>query len=237
MKRFIPLSLAALFLGLYALPTPVSFAKKPHYKHRIEVDATAKLEVSPDVVDLMLTLQSSQETPKAALEELEKQTKTLVDALLKAGLPNKDLRISYLTIRPRYARRKHYDDPQKIEGYTAQKTLIACIKNPNKLGAFVTAAASAGTSELTTKFRSTKIAEHRGALRKMAMDAAWKKAQELSTSGKFPLGHILSIAEVQRGWRPSHANAFSYKSSASGRGVHPNAIPISLTLRVVFVTP
>lgn len=197
----------------------------------IAVDARAELEVSPDVVDLRLELRAKANRPQQAVAELNQKRDRLRAALTKAGLTSKDLSVSFVQLRPEY---KRYTS--EIIGYSASLYLLACIRNPARLGHFVEAAASADIHSFSTSFRSTRIAEHRVQLRAMAVQAAREKAQQLAKAAGVKVGEVRAIRETQgRAAWGAESNVFGYRRARPDSGpIQPDAIRLNLSIHVIF---
>jgi len=201
---------------------------------QIKVNGIATLEVNPDVVDLTLTLEVQGARPKEAVTGLEAQRKPLVAALLAAGVPVDELRLSHVNVTPVH---KRHPDNHVIDGYRASVTLVATLKDFARIGDIMDTAATHQVSRMHTHFRSTKMPEMKLRVREMALEAARRKAAQVATSMKVVLGDLLAVEELARDaprWgAPSNMNAFA-PAQGSDAPLQPGALPISLTVVVSY---
>ena len=200
---------------------------------QIRVNGIATLEVNPDVVDLTMTLSITRERPKAAVSELRDQQGPLVAALVKAGVDEPELRLSYINVMPH---NKPYPDSHIVDGYSASITLVASLRDFARIGDVMEAAASHGVSQLYTRFRSTKMIEKKKEAREMALQATRDKAQQIATSMHVELGNVLVVEEVAgnaASWG-AVSNENMYAVAAQGEKLQPGAIELSLTLEVAY---
>lgn len=196
----------------------------------IEVDATAELQVNPDVVDLHLRLRGEGRMPRQAIRRLHIQRDKMLAAFKQAGLSQKDLSVSHISIHPSYRR-------GEIRGYRATMSVVVCLKAMNRLGDFMQLAARQGVGSMSSYFRSTSIAQHKTKLRAMALKAAKAKASQIAKVMGVKITGVLHVKEVQEGTRLArYSNTFAYRRTASGGSspIQPGAIRMKLRVRVSF---
>jgi len=205
-------------------------------KRFIEVSAQSQVEVDPDVVDLRFTLSAKQKTPKLAVKAIRAKEKQALAALKKAGMKLRDVQISYLSLYPNFVYKRILGRSTRVlDGYKASKTFVACIRNIRKMAHFVEALAGANVTSFSTAFRSTKVETHRKKLRKMAVEAAKAKANELAKHAGVKLGAVKFIQENQGGGRYwGSSNRFAYSRKSSSRGARPGAVTMRLRIRMSF---
>jgi uncharacterized protein YggE len=205
----------------------------------LEVEAKSRLSIAPDVVDLNLGLLEEADRPKKAVDALKKKRDALVKSLLDAGLPKSDLNLSFISLQPRYRTSKSIggDYNRYIDGYRASMSFVACLRDPSKLDIFVEKAAEVGISSITTQFRVLDIPKHRIKLRKMALEAAARKANEIATTLGVKIASVLQVKELPHNtWGAQNVQSFSYQRSGGGRdqSVSPDAIKLELSVRILY---
>jgi len=201
---------------------------------QIKVNGIATVEVSPDVVDISITLAITRQRPKEAVSELALQRTALVDALHKAGVGRNELRLGHLDVYPVH---KPHPDNHLIDGYRASLTLEVSLTNFERIGEVMELAANHEVRRMHTRFRSTKMPQMKNQARALALEAAGKKAEQMAAAMRLGVGEVLTIEELARSnsWgSPSHGNAFRPASSSGAHQLQPGAIPLRLTLEVSY---
>ncbi|TNE46500.1 MAG: DUF541 domain-containing protein [Deltaproteobacteria bacterium] len=194
----------------------------------IEVQAQAQLEVTPDVVDLTLRLETKASMPKQAVNALNKKRDKLIALMKEAGLQSKDMSMSHVSIYPKYYR-------SELKGYRASMSLVACIKNIAKLAHYIDAAAKAGINSLGTSFRSLKVPQHKAQLQAMALKAAKKKVERFAKVMGVKVGRLYYIKTAPMSYGGRWSNSFAYRRSSSGGGpIQPGAIKMTLRVNVGY---
>jgi uncharacterized protein YggE len=203
-------------------------------KRHIRVDGIATVQVSPDVVDLQMTLSADAESPKPAVAKVRGQRDALVAALRAAGLSGGDLRLGHLDVTPR---RKPHPDQHLLDGYRASITVVATIKDFERIGEIMELGATFGVTSMHTSFRSTKLSHAKAQARELALSAARTKAAQIARYLNVVVGEVLAIEEVSAD-SPSFGldnNVVAMKPSGdAGQRLQPGALPLTLTVKVTF---
>ncbi|MFH2007862.1 MAG: SIMPL domain-containing protein [bacterium] len=242
------MALAAFLLLQLACRSGVGVGKvkagpaHPEAVRVIEVDGTARLDIPPDRVDLSLTLEEQRTNPAAAARALRKRRQGLLLALKMLGLPRKEIVISLLNMHPQY---KRYPE-RGIDSYVAQVTLIATIRDPERLADYVEAAAAAGVARMHTTFRSTRMQELKKRVRELALKAARTKAEQIAKAMGVEVGQVRTVRENAHGnwqgsswWRgtdnvSNSVEAISRPGAAGGKASRPDTIKLHLSVVVAF---
>jgi uncharacterized protein YggE len=204
------LALVAVVFAACSQGTPQVIVQTPevHLRDRMTVTGTATLEVSPDLVDLTMTVSSDASRPAAASAETQRKTKELVAALAGVGVTGSDVKLSQMSLRPVYAER--YTDQMKIIAYRAEVTITATTKQFDQIGALMDTGANAGAIEMSTQFRRSDLPELKKQVRDLALTAAKAKAEQSAKTLGIRIGRIMSVEEMA-------ANAVTW-----GRHLYPN---------------
>jgi len=205
----------------------------------IEVDGTARLDITPDRVDLFITLSQEGKTPRQAAKAVHVQRKGLLAAVKMLRLPDKRIVISHLSLNPRYA-----SHGRTITGYSADLTFIVKIHDPALLTDYVEAAAVVGASRLRTQFRSSRMQEMKRRVREMALKAAKLKAEQIARVTGVKVGQLRTVRESSHGnWTGSRwgwgtdnlvANSYSRAGGSGGGRARPDAIRLHLSVLVGY---
>ncbi len=204
----------------------------------IKVDGTARLDITPDRVDLHVTVTSQSKTPRAAAQAVQLKRKALLAAMKMLGLSDKHILTSHLNLTPRYER---YNSA--IVGYNGRITFVIKIQDPGELTRYVEAAAAAGASHLHTRFRHSRMQEMKRRVRTMALQAAKAKAEQIASVTGVQVGQVRSVGEGSHSnwmgsrWMGNTANYVANdRSTVSGSSAvtRPDAIPLFLSVNVSY---
>jgi uncharacterized protein YggE len=202
----------------------------------IEVDGVAQLDLAPDLLDLVLTVQERAPTPAAAAAAAEKKREAVRAALSGAGVARDALVLSHLSLSP------YWDgDRTRARGYDASVTLIATIA-PERLAAVADAAIGAGASGLSTRFRVSDLPTRKSILRDMALRAAQDKAEQMAATMGVKVGPVLALREDGGGggwgFGGGMANVAGF-DRGPGAGdpdgaLRPDTVRLTLSVHAVF---
>lgn len=200
----------------------------------IRVDGIATVQVSPDVVDLQITLSATKPRPKEAVAELGTARDALLGALRGAGISGGSLRLGYVDVSPRH---RPHPDQHLIDGYEASITLVVTLTQFERIGEVMDIAASHGASRMHTRFRSTKMAQVKAQARDLALAAAQAKAAQMARFLNVRVGNVLGVEEITREgsfFGPESNVMVPPPTAASDQGLQPGALPLTLTVQVTY---
>jgi uncharacterized protein YggE len=191
----------ALVLGM-AAPAMAAAAEQP--APRITVVGEGEMAASPDMAILSLSVLREADTARAALDQDNKAMADVIDAMKKAGIAERDLQTSGLSIDPRYSTVKPDGKPQeepKIIGYRALNSLTVRVRDLGKLGAIIDKSVSLGVNQGgDITFTNDDMSKPMEEARKRAMLDAIARARTLTEAAGVKTGKILEISE--QSYRP-----------------------------------
>ena len=208
--------------------TKVILPSAPKADGEMTVTGTATLDVSPDCADLTMTVASEDVRPGAATQSAQQKENAVIAALEKSGVAEKDLKLSMLQLFPVYDRDSH------VRGYRAAITITATTRDFSQIATLMDAGASAGASELSSRFRRSDLDQLKLKVRDMAIAAAKTKAQQTAKDLGIPLGRVVTVAERTGGemW----ANAY-FPQAASAGGIGGEMEPLTLDVTIGYELP
>lgn len=106
----------------------------------IHVSGMGKAFAPPDKADLTLAVEIQAKTAEAARNEAAKAMDALIKAVKDAGVADKDIQTSSVSLYPNYSG----ETPHKIIGYQLTNQVTVCIRNINKASDTIDAAVQAG---------------------------------------------------------------------------------------------
>jgi uncharacterized protein YggE len=161
-------------------------------KGRMVVTGTATMQVSPDLADLVMTLEGKSMRPGDAASIVRKKQDQLVLALRALGIEDADLKLSTLSIEPVY---EWIENRQVFKGYTSRIVITATTRKFDLLGAMMEAGGQAGAVQMSSMFRRSDLDDLKKKVRELALLAARDKAQQSAKVLGFELGRISAIVE------------------------------------------
>ena len=188
--------LAALVLGLMVGGPAAA------QEDTITVMGDGQVAVEPDLAHVRVGVTTDAGTAAEALASNSAAMQQVMDRIESEGVEPRDIQTSTLELGPRYSNRGG-ETPQ-VEGYTARNVLTVRVRDLDRLGAILDAAASDGAN--TFEGISFGLAEpdpvNDEALRLAVADAR-RKAELLADEAGVALGAVRSIdATAERGPRP-----------------------------------
>lgn len=193
MKPLLPLTLTAALLA-----APGAFAEDMNETPRIVVTGEGEQAVKPDMALLTLAVTREADTARAALDDNNKAMDDVIAAMKEAGIEDRDLQTSGLSINPRYVYPSDKNDEQtpRIVGYEVTNTLSVRVRELEKVGAVLDRSVTLGVNQggnivLTNDDPSEALR----AARKDAVEDAMEKARAMADAAGVGTGRILEMRE------------------------------------------
>lgn len=224
------LNLLALSTAL-ALPTTLpALADEPA---TISVTGEGVVEAAPDIATISLGVTTEAPTAAAAMAANSAALAAVLDRLRAAGVADRDLQTSNLTLNPNWV---GYDSGKAptISGYTASNMLTVRVRALASLGSVLDSAITDGANTLNGV--TFGVAEPRPALdeaRKKAVADAIARATLLVGAAGAKLGPILSITESS-GFAPPMPMFRMEADAAASVPVAGGEVGLTASVTVVF---
>ena len=174
----------------------------------------------PDTAMVSAGVHAQAPTAAAALAANTARMETVMAALRKQGIPDKDIQTSNFSISPQYANGN--GQAPRVTGYQANNQVEVRLENVGKLGATLDLLVTAGANQMNgvsflIRNDTALLAQARAA----AVAEARLKAETFAKAAGVGLGSILSIGEGgNEGPRPMYA--------AAPMMVRDKAVPVAL---------
>jgi uncharacterized protein YggE len=192
-------ALAALLVVVFAAPAlgprPVSGVDPTATgEHTISVNGMGRVIVSPDVADIQVGVTLTRPTVKAARADAAAAMTKVVAALRAAGIADKDIQTSVLSLSPTYDYSK--SGQGKITGYQLSNAVSATVRDLDRISDALDGAMSAGATTVGgITFRVDDPASAQAQARDQAMAQARAKADQLATAAGVRITGVASISE------------------------------------------
>lgn len=187
------LVLAALSVLPMMVAMPVMANDNP--VPQISVTGEGRVEARPDMATISMGVTSEAQTAAEAMSANAAQLGEVLDNLRAAGIEDRDLQTSGLSLNPNWNHNSN-DGAPRIQGYVASNQLTVRVRTLEKLGMILDAAVKDGANTLNgVSFGVTNPEPLLDEARKRAVADARRRAELLTEAAGVELGKVLSIAE------------------------------------------
>ncbi len=157
------------------------------------INGNGSTEITPDIAYVNIGVHTEAPTAVVAVSMNNTRAQKVMDALIKFGIQNKDLRTSNFSI---YSLQKTDPSTGQVTGtyYAVDNSIIVTVRDLPKMGSLLDNAIKAGANSINNV--QFDVADNSAALklaRDEAMQNAIKQAQELADAAGIQLGAIQSI--------------------------------------------
>lgn len=234
--------ISALGLGLFGwLRTPVAQAQDttPAGVRTITVVGEGQVSIKPDTAHATIGVEVIKPTVKEASAENKKVIATVLDALKKQGIVEKDIQTSGFSI---FAERFGQDGSGNADQvrYHVSNNVMVVIRNLDKVGDVLDAAIEAGANNIYgVDFSLEDTSKIQSDARAKAIADAKAKAEDLGKLSGVTIGDVVSVSEVVGGNGAYYASNFA-KATGVGMGggsavpVNPGELKLTMQLQVVY---
>jgi len=182
------LSAAVLVVALSPLPL--------HAVERVvTVVGEATLAVTPDSAVLRVGVSTQGKTARDASDANARQMTAVLAALKEAGIAERDLRTSRLSLQPQYDNQNR-SAPARLIGFQASNQVAVTVRDVGQVATVLDRAIGAGANEMSgIDFVVSDQSKLLDKVRAAAMADAARKAELYAGAAGAKLGHALSISE------------------------------------------
>lgn len=198
-RSFMSLAIAAVLLAVP--PASAQEAERP----RISVSGEGEALLSPDMAVVRLAVVREADTAREAMDANNEAMERVIAALKEAGVEDRDLQTSGLSIMPRYVypNEQNGESRPRITGYQVTNGLTVRIRELDKVGAVLDRSVTLGVNQGgSIIFTNDDPAEALMEARKRAVEDAIAKARTLAEAADVSLGDVLNITERTWGTPP-----------------------------------
>lgn len=200
----------------------------------IVVSGTGRATVEPDVADLRLGVAIAQPTVALARSIAAEAMAAVLAAVLEAGVAQRDVRTTLLTVQPRY----DYRDGKAptLTGYDLSNVVEVTVRDLAALGAVVDGALGAGSTSLDGL--SFRVADPRDAERSARIAAVAEARSHAEILAEAAGVTITGVVDIREGgsaptWPQGKADRMMLAAD-SGTPLEAGATEISVTVSVAF---
>lgn len=190
---FILLVAGLVLAGCETSATEIAPTSTPPPRN-IAVTGTGKVYLTPDIATLSIGVHTEDESATRAVESNNAQAAEITEILLDIGVEEEDIKISNFNIYPE--QRSGENDNQSSTIYVVDNSVFVTVRELNNLGAIMGSVVEAGANSIFgIQFDVANKTQALSEARKLAVENAQVKAEELAQAAGVPLGEIQSINE------------------------------------------
>jgi len=194
----------------------------------ITVTGTGTIASVPDEASFTVGVQTQGSTARDALASNSEQMQRVIEAIRSAGVAKDDVKTQDLSVSA------NYSEENRIDGYTANNSVLVAIHGLSSAGKMLDAASNAGANQVygPTFSRGDEDKLETKALREAFADAN-KKAEALATAAGVSLGRVTAITEgFSGGAEPYYAS--DLRLAKSDAPIEPGTEQTGATVSVTF---
>jgi uncharacterized protein YggE len=200
---------------------------------KITVSGTGTVTGTPNQLVLSMGVQTSASSVSTALRQANEAASRVIRTLKAGGVRAADIQTAGLSIQPDYR-----DGSQIPVGYGVSEQLTATLRDLNKAGSQIQAAATAGGNATTVDGVSLNLTDTSGLLaraRAAAVRDAQAKASQFARGLGRTLGSVISISDQSQVFPyPELSATAGLKASAPSVPVSPGSQQVSVQITVVY---
>lgn len=202
----------------------------------LNVSAEGEAKRTPDIANISTGVVTRAAEANAAMRANAEQMDKVVKAIRDAGIAEKDVQTSGISLNPTYDYREN--QPPRITGYEAHNTVNVVVRDIGRLGKILDQLAAVGANQINgPSFDVEDKEEGYDEARRQAVDKARARAEMYAKTLGMKVRRIVSISEGQR-FAPPIPYAMDRMemkaASAAPTPVSPGQNTLTVNLDVVF---
>lgn len=182
----------------------------------ITIQGEGKVTATPDVGQITVSIVTQNRDVNTAQTNNINKFNSLVDALKNAGIDKKDLTTTNYTVYPMY---DWIDGAQVFRTYEVRQSLAVKIRDLENAGNIITIAGQSGVNEVSgLSFTIDNPETIKAEARRLALENAQQKAEDLARLAGVKLGKIVSFSETSTDYYPPQPYLYADKAEEQARG-------------------
>ena len=232
MNALYPALASLILFGAVSAPTVAAAESEP--ARSITVNGVGEAAARPDMAMITIGVRSEGPTASEALAANNRDMSATLKSLKDAGVKDRDVQTSGLSINPKYDYERNRSEPEVI-GFVASNTVTVRLRDIDKAGDVIDQAVRSGANSLGgVSFGFDDPKPLQNAALKNAVASARAKAELLTQAAGVDLGPVMTINESYSGGptpRPLMARA---ESVASDVAIEAGESTISAQVTIVY---
>lgn len=227
------LALAAILATPSAAYADNGTATAPITGTRLDISADGQVTRAPDIATVTAGVVTQSGSAASAMADNAKRMATAVAALRKAGIADKDIRTSSLSLQPQY--RYTDNQPPALTGYQASNQLTVTFHDIGRAGPILDALVGQGVNQLSgPDFALEHPDEAMDEARMQAMQKARARAELYAKAAGMSVRKTIAISE-NGGYSPPAPRVFMMaRAEKVASDIQPGEEKIGVTVNVTF---
>ena len=226
--RLIGLS-AVMLVGLAVQGMAQAVADTP--SRLVSVVGQGRVASTPDMAVMSLGVTHEAKTAGAAMDMVNADAVTLLEALAALGVAARDVQTDQLSVSPLWSKG---DGARQITGYVARNAVSVRVRDLARLGAVMDAALAAGSNDFNgLRFSMQDPAPIEAQARAAAVKDAMARAAQLAEAAGVTLGPIVALSEQGGGSQPRMMARASSEDMAIATGEVSISASVSMTFDLI----
>jgi uncharacterized protein YggE len=227
---------AALSASSLAMASPALADADPAFAATtLSLSAFGEARVDPDIATISLGVETLGPTAGEAMQANAAQMAKVVAALKRAGIADRDLQTSNLSLSPQYVYEQN--QPPKLSGYQASNQLSVTVRDLAKLGAAVDATVAAGATNVSQiSFGLSNPVSAENTARIAAVKALQDKASLYANATGYRISRLVNLGEGG-GYTvepPRPMMAMAMRDKAASTPVEAGSVKVRVDITGVF---
>lgn len=227
--------LAAIAAPAIASAQDAQVAVPPVQGTLLTVSAEGKVEGRPDMATINLGVTTEGQSAAAALAENARRMTALNAALRRAGLAERDIQTSNVSVNPQQQYREN--QPPLITGYQANNTVTAKVRNIDNTGRVIDAAVGAGGNNVNGVYFSYQDPDAQmDRARRAAIENARHRADLYANALGMRVVRVVAVSEsggMQPPW-PVPMMAMRAEAAQDATPISPGQVETSINVNVTY---
>ncbi|MEI6222455.1 MAG: SIMPL domain-containing protein [bacterium] len=194
--RLIAASLIALLLTLTAtqwISTLYTIRPSAKDTEKLTISAEGKVNAQPDIAIFSVGVLTEGADSKKVKDENSVKVNAILAKIAAMGVDKKDLQTQQLNLQPKY---DWGSGKSTLVGYTLQQNIEVTVRDISKAGDIFSEAANLGGNSMgNIRYEFSNIDDLKQQARKVALDNAKAKAEDLAKTAGISLGRLISFTE------------------------------------------
>lgn len=227
LHRITPFVVAAAASGLLVAPA----LGQTRFPPAISVTGEASIAAPPDRAQLDAGVATDGKTAREASSTNNAAMAKVLQALKGAGIPDKDVQTSNLSLQPQYVPNRN--GPALIVGYRASNRVTVKLQDVGRVADIIDTLVKAGANDIgNVGFSVSQASKLRDEAREKALADARRKAEIYAKAAGVTLGAPLSIAEGGRPTPLFHPRMMAALPMATSTPIAQGEETLSVTVAV-----
>lgn len=216
-----------------AVHAPMMMADDHALPTTLTITAEGRIDRAPDVAELSGGVVTQAPTAAAALAANATRMTSVIAAIRRAGIADRDIQTTGLNLQPQY---KYGDNqPPVLTGYQVNNTVSLKIRKLTNAGTLVDALVAAGANQINgPTFRVDDAEGTLDAARRAAVATARSRAELYATATGMHVARIRSIVEGSSEAPAPRPIMMMARAKADDTPVAPGEVSLGASVTVVF---